>query len=258
MTTQACESTKKRLLIPIFARAIRAQKSKAVYDAFMQPIETEAIVLKVVPYKERDAILTLFSLEEGLTKLFCKGRSRPQPRDLALQTALTHARFIYSKGKRDLGQMRGGEILNQHLKLRSSYEKLQVAEEMSHALLQVLNPENPTPALFALFLASLRMVQTLEHPENLLSVFLLKILRYEGLWQESANCSICNDSNPTYRYGGARFCKTCALQGSLECSADDEALLEKLLYSRQLEEIEQLTVTSSPKVLFEQSTSSLV
>ena len=195
------------------------------------------IVLSTLSLKESDQILTLFS-PEGLLKIFVKRRR------LTLATLLTEGEFVFELGRGDLVRFRDGTILDQHLSLRERLESLEVAGELTQAVLRSQWQGKSSPRLYALFRHLLQKIPHIEAPQKLVSLFLLKVLRHEGELQLSGGCSVCG-SAPTHRYGGERFCSLDAPRGSLEVSDEEEKRLEHLAQTRSLESVEELPLAQA-------------
>ena len=96
--------------------------------------KVEAIVLKSIPFQEKNRILTIFSKEEGLLSLIVKKISSPHL--LALTTPFCVGEFLYKKGRGDLFSFRDGTIYDSLSFLRNNFESLQAASSMARAILK--------------------------------------------------------------------------------------------------------------------------
>ncbi len=188
--------------------------------------QIEAIVLQSIPFKEYDRILTLFS-PQGMLKLIAKGRKKDYLHLNALTSPLTHGEFHYTQGRKDLHKLSEGSVLRQNLKIRDRYETLTTAEKMIRALFKSQWPGKAAPKLFSLF------AQFLDHlpkslPETLYTVFLLKILRHEGVLELKAPLEACS------RLGGERHPPNQPPPSALPFTEEEEQLLTELSLSRSL------------------------
>lgn len=189
--------------------------------------QIEAIVLHAFPFKEYDRILTLLS-PQGLLKLFVKCKKRDYLHFAALCSPLTHAEFHYRPGRKDLHTLSEGTILTQHIHIRERYETLKAAEGMVQALLRSQWPGKAVPKLYLLFLLFLDQLPSSKDPGTLATIFLLKILKHEGLLQ------LCTPA-ATYRFGGERFSsRREAPLGAHSFSEKEEGQLSELALSRSL------------------------
>lgn len=193
-------------------------------------LQSEAIVLQAIAFKEYDRILTLFS-PNGLIKMFAKGKKNDF-HFAALTSPLTYAEFHYTPGRKELHRLHEGSIINQNLILRQKYEHLVAAEKMCAALLQSQFVGKAAPKLFLLFRLFIEQLSNIEDPTVLESAFLIKMMVHEGQLEFSL-------AEPTFRYGGERYVQKEAPPGSLAFSTDEEKALIKLAQCRSLEELRQ-------------------
>jgi len=158
----------------------------------MENHSVEGIVLKAVPYKESDFIVTLFTKEKGRLALYMRCTAKKRGGFSYLRTLLCRGEFVYKKGKHDLHLFLDGSYLNLHLPLRKSYPHLECAVKMSNALLKTQLPEGRGKRLYLLFAAFLNHLHLLYDPNSGWASFLLKLLKHEGmlnLEKESASFS---------------------------------------------------------------------
>lgn len=180
------------------------------------------VILSVLDFREKNRIATIFS-PEGLVKLVGQRSS--------LLTALTEGEFLFTEGRGDLGKLRDGTILDQHLRLRKRFESLEAAGKMAQAVLKTQWPGKEAPQLFHLFKTLLRLIPEVEQPEELTSIFLVKTMKHEGVLQLLDQCSYC-ERQPCKRFGGERFCQEHAPEGALELSEEEEKQLNQIAEER--------------------------
>src|ERR1700722_2098610 len=197
----------------------------------MNLIQLEAVVLQAILFREYDRILTLFS-PQGVLKLFVKGNKRDYLHLAALTSPLTHAEFHYSQGRKDLHRLSEGTILKQNLLIRASYTTLTAAEKMIQALLQSQWPGKPAPKLFYLFSLFLDQIPYPKEYSTLITIFLLKILKHEGVLQ------LCTSLQSAYRFSGERYSQIDAPPGALLFTGEEEELLTELALTRSLSHID--------------------
>ncbi len=199
----------------------------------------EGIVLSALPFKEHDKILTLFT-ESGLIKLFVKGSRKLNLQKNALCTPFTRGTYIYLPRPNSLHRFTDGTILDQHLFLRDSLDRLQTAEKMAQAVISTQWQNKPSPQLYHLF--SLFLEKSKPH---LLSAFLLKLMKHEGILELGR-------VEPTKRYQG----ELSNHPDAISFNETEEKHLQHLAGARNFEQLEVPTpdrfaqkITS----LFEQS-----
>lgn len=206
-------------------------------------IHTEGIVLKCMPFKEYDKIITLFTPEEGLLNLFVKGSRRSLLELIALTTPFTAAEYLYSKGNSTLGRFQEGALLNQHLKLRDSFSCLQAAEQLSCAISTSQWPGKPSPQLYMLFRLFLEKLPLVSFPSSLVAAFLLKILKADGSLQSDPLCSICHSAvEESFRFRGERFCRLDAPPEAFFFTPHEESLFSLLAHSRAFSDFLSLQI----------------
>jgi DNA repair protein RecO (recombination protein O) len=140
----------------------------------------KAIVLRTIPFKENQKILTLFSEESGIVSMILKGISPKNPAKLPFATLFTEADFSYSKKNSEILLFEEGEILDLHLHLRNNLSHLQTAFSMAKALLTSQFPGKPSPDLYALLSLFLKQIPSFPCQKALLGCFYLKVLKHEG------------------------------------------------------------------------------
>lgn len=197
-------------------------------------IHTEAIVIKQSIVKEKDILLTLFTPQSGLLKLYVKGKKGNAFAYQALMTPFTLGEYIYKPGKKDLGSYYDGSIIDQNLKLRERFELLEAAQYMGHALLQSQWIGKPSPQLYALFKIFLKKLPEASYPDTIFLSFLIKVLHHEGSLDFSPPCSCCQEK---YRFKGEVFCSKNAPLDAQSFSDIEEKALYFLACSRSFDDI---------------------
>jgi DNA repair protein RecO (recombination protein O) len=220
---------------------------------------TEGIVLNAILYKEYDRIITLFSSQLGLIKLFMKGTKKSHSLHSVLAAPFTIGEYYFSQGRGDLNRFQDGTLKTQNLRLRDSFECLQTASFMSDALLKSQWPGKPAPQLYYLFQNFLDKLPRIDQPRHLLPSFFLKLLRHEGLLHFSTTCSLCQTKlKEIFRYGGECFCCIHAPLGACLFNEEEEKKLLIFAYSRSFSEImnqaeEEESFEKKIRILFEQA-----
>lgn len=193
--------------------------------------QSEGIVLQSIPFKERDRILTLFTKEGGILKLFMKGKFAFQN---GLSERFTVGDFLYSQGKGEMFRFCDGSVVDQNLELRTSWEVLEMGEKMCSTLLKSQLPEKEAPELYGFLISFLKKIPLVPSLDTLWSAFLVKLLKHEGILQLDPHCSQCYEK-VSLRYGGERFCKLHAPRDSIEMTSMEEKHLERLYEERGFE-----------------------
>ncbi|MFZ0564770.1 MAG: DNA repair protein RecO [Chlamydiales bacterium] len=204
----------------------------------MTVLKTEGIVLQSTLFKDYDYIVQLFT-PEGLLKLFMKGKKRFQ--NHALISPLNVGEYLFTQGKSDLFRFHDGTVLKQNLRIRERLEALETAGKLIYAVLRSQWPPRAAPELYFLFRLLLEKIPTLKCSQPLIPLFLLKVLKHEGVLQLTNHCSACG--NPAnYRFGGACYCQNHAPQQAISFTSQEEEQLQQIANSRSLKEVASLKV----------------
>ena len=141
----------------------------------------EGLVLRSIDYKEREKIITLFTPTRGIISLFVKGISRKKNHLLTLTSPFTQGEYHFRIGNSDLYSFQDGTPLNAHLFLREKLSYLTAATQFIQALLTTQLPGKPAPFLYQLVLFYLNALPKFTDPIALISSYLLKVLKHEGV-----------------------------------------------------------------------------
>jgi DNA repair protein RecO (recombination protein O) len=204
----------------------------------MQAFRIEGIILQAIPFQDFDQILTVFTPEEGIIKMFVKRAFSSKNGKGTLTAPLSHAEFVCTAGKSDLYSCREISMYNQHLKLRESISTLEAATDFLQALLKSQLPQKPVPDLFKLLNIYLEKIPVCVDPYALAVSFRLKILRFEGLLGLGPICTQCEaplDHN--FAADGESFCQKHAPPYALEFTQTEAELIEVLAFSKNFSQL---------------------
>jgi len=217
----------------------------------MKECKTEGIILQSIPYQEHSRIATIFTPDHGLVKLMVKG-----DRNTRLTSPLTHVECVYTPKKNDLHNCREISIVDANLDLRTEMDLLDAACSMAKAVQRTQLPQKEAKTLFKLLNIYLQHLPKTTHPNLLLSSFLLKLLKHEGLLHFPSRCSVC-DSVAPYVCAGECFCESHAPPPSIQLSDEEVETMTVLTHSRSMEHL--LPIHVAPELqekietLFDQS-----
>lgn len=147
----------------------------------MEKTRAEGIVIRTLPFKDYDGILSLFTQDEGLIKLVVKGAFNSKNGKGSLTTPLSLVETIYTKGRSELYSCREIAMLNPHHNLRQNLATLEAACEMVHVIEATQLPGKVVPELYQLFLTYLKRLPEACDPACISTSFYLKTLNHEGL-----------------------------------------------------------------------------
>lgn len=158
----------------------------------METHKTEGVILRAVKYGEKDQILTVFTPESGLVKLFSRSQGT---RSFSRTSPLTRVEIVYSMGKGTLYPLQQATLLESYPALRQDYRTLQAGCGLLEAVRLSQFVGKSAAPLYLLLTLYLNRLQELPHPEVALMSFYLKILKYEGLLSSSPSLSLSEEES---------------------------------------------------------------
>ncbi len=216
-----------------------------LFFEFMSEERSEGIVLRAIPHKESDRILTLFTPDRGVMSLYVRGLSRTRPALVNLTTPLCRAEFVFRKGRSDLYRFIDGTILDMHLSLRKSYSLLEIGGKMALTILNSQLPGKSAEGLYILLTSFLKVLPKASHPETLWATFQLKFLKAEGLLAVAPTCLNCQKAPATRIVDGESRCVGCSDGMSFPFSQEEWEQLLLLFHVRQFQPLLYLELAPS-------------
>jgi DNA repair protein RecO (recombination protein O) len=175
----------------------------------------EAVVLKSVPMRGADRVLTLYSPVRGKFRAVAHGVDKPSSRKRGSVQPFTFGKFLLRRG-RDLDSLDQCEGVEYFKGLRQSLEGLSYASYLSE-LVDAFSPEGEvTPGIFELIMESFSLLGGENH-RLLARSFEMKLLCLAGYRPHLSCCAVCGAANPPGKIlfvpalGGV-VCRDCAGQ----------------------------------------------
>lgn len=211
----------------------------------MTKLHIQGIITQVVPFRNYDAILTLFTPEEGLVKFFHKGAYSPKKQGGASATApLSVVEVIYTKGRGEMHPCSEVHVLDHHLGLRGQLATLETACELIHTIMATQQQGKGAPDLYRLLLIYLSRLSTSAAPQTLAASFRLKLLRYEGLFAFLSHCSACAmELREAWVYQSEAYCRTHTPPEALSFTEEERGIVELLTFGRDMNQLAALEIT---------------
>ncbi len=215
-----------------------------------QPFQsTDGIILRVIPFRDYDQILTLFTQDAGMIKVIYKG-SRSKRRGVqGLCIPLTKVEVIY--------QERNSEIFNCHeMALVDSYHTLRqklIDLEVACDLLQTIAGSQllgkAAPQLYALLCFYLERIPQTPNPWILAMSFRLKLLKHEGVIAFPLMCSECGRVLVKSAYARETDwrCGDHQMAGSVLWEEEELQVMDRLTTCQKLSRADVLLCSSRPK-----------
>jgi len=164
-------------------------------------VESPAIVLKAVDFKESSKIVTLFSLKHGkvavLVRGFKKNKSR-YPGVMSYGSVITA--FYYYKQSRSVQTMKEAEMRVSTVKTQSDFTRLAVAMALLELINQVIQEGEPNEELYGFTESFLHWLnKSTESPRNLFPYLQLRVAELLGVGiQANLQPSASIQQNPLY------------------------------------------------------------
>lgn len=186
----------------------------------MEKICIQGVVIHALAFQEYDRIITVFTPQEGLLKLFVKGAFSSKKSQGASSSPLTLVEAICSKGRSELFSCRELNALNLFLDLRKDIATLEAACDLLRVVQATQMSGKAAPELYQLLLAFLGKLPQAPNPLAISASFRLKTLFYEGLLE-------------------------LPLEGNYRLTPEIAELIEALTLSRDFKELANLPVNAA-------------
>ena len=211
----------------------------------MTKLTIQGIITQVVPFRNYDAIITLFTPEEGIAKFFHKGAYSPKKHGGGgAVTPLSVVEVIYTKGRGDMHPCSEVNVIDHHIGLRGQLSTLETACDLIHTIMATQQPGKSAPDLYRLLLIFLSRLSTSATPHTLAASFRLKLLRYEGLFAFLSHCSACAvELREAWVYQSEAYCRSHTPPEALSFTEEERGIVELLTYGRDMNQLAALEIT---------------
>ena len=183
----------------------------------MALVKSEALILRVVMFRDTSKVITAYTADRGLVSLLCKGVRGARPRFGAALELFAQADLVYyQRDSRDLQLLSQATLLDPHLGLTRQPLRYAYGMAVLEFLLKVLAGQEPPGRLYTLSLRTLEVLGACS-PEVLAGVFRafeLKAVSFLGHRPELFVCVECGKEAD--RAPGAGFAPQ---QGGVVCAA---------------------------------------
>lgn len=142
---------------------------------------TEGIILRVIPFRDYDQILSIFTADAGLIKVFYKGGRGKRRSGEGLYIPLVKVEVIYREKRGEIFSCHEITLLDSFSFLRKKLADLEVACDLLQALMASQLVGKAATQLYALLCFYLEKIPSTLNPWILAMSFRLKLLKYDGL-----------------------------------------------------------------------------
>lgn len=206
-----------------------------------EEIHCQAIVLSSFNYRDYDCITTFYTDTHGIIKTIILGAKRPKSSKAAFCQPLTLLSLTYRPRKGDLHSFKEAKILDANLKIRDSFDALQVGIKLLNLVSKSQAPEEPSHRVFQLLASYLKKIPEFTNPWILSSSFVLKILILSGHWTLQSKCCRCKTPLEKFHFSSnSYYCSNCAPDSSLVFEAPEVQALSQLIQEKSFQALNQL------------------
>lgn len=202
---------------------------------------TEGVILRVIPFRDYDQILTLFTQDVGIIKVIYKG-SRSKRRGVqGLCSPLAKVEVIYREKRGEIFSCQEMALINPFSPLRKELHHLEVACDLLQVILASQLVGKAAPQLYALLCFYFEKIPQTLNPWTLALSFRLKLLRHDGLVAFPLVCSECRQILETdaYTYESEGWCLNHQPLGSQVWRQDELQKIYRLANCQSFREISE-------------------
>lgn len=158
----------------------------------MKILKVKGIVIKEIIYKETDKIITLMTDKLGKISCMAKGAKKNNSPLLASSQFLVYSEFLLYKGT-SYYYINSAEMLESFYSLKTDYEKLEKAYDITKVLNKVAYENHEAEDLLSLYLNTLFVIANKDKDfKYISSIFKLKSLCLAGYSPHIYKCSKCD------------------------------------------------------------------
>lgn len=154
-------------------------------------LSTQGIILKAIPFRDSDQILSLFTLDAGLIKVLCKGSRSKRQVKRGFYNPLTGVEIVYCEKRGEIFSCHEMNCVESFSYLRKELLFLEVACDLLKVILASQYVGKAAPQLYALLCFYLKKIPQAVNPWILATSFRLKLLNHDGLIAFPWICSEC-------------------------------------------------------------------
>lgn len=185
-------------------------------------VETEAVVLRAMKYRDTSKIVTLYSRRYGKIKIVAKGtRNQKTNKFGSSLEPMTHSSIVlYKKEHHDLHLLSKSEIVTPLKRLQEDSEKMYSGLALIELVNMVMHDEEENEPMFELLVNALRVIDgAAKNSINVLLTFMIQLFHHFGFGLDVESCTTChrNTGEHHFRFGMLRLS-----DGKFNCSECSE------------------------------------
>ncbi len=198
----------------------------------MSATKTQAFVLKTQDYRDTSLLATFYTRDHGKIRGIVKGIRDARARFSSTVEPFSLNEILFYKRKRggDLHLVTQIDLENLFPEVRNDLERLSYASYFIDLLNEIVETEEPNPAIFDLLHDSLLFLSSGASCKRTARIFEVKLFELLGLMPEIKACVVCQADSPDPAYFnvslGGIVCKTCSGSAGIPVSKGSLNFLE--------------------------------
>lgn len=175
---------------------------------------TEGIVLKTQEYAEADLVVTHFTRDRGIIKIFAKSPRKTKSRFGSSLEPLTHAKISLWGKEHTIPKITQSDIISTFQSLRENLQDFANVSKLAEILIFMLPEGIPNKRLFSLFLNTMKFIASFEQKQkdSIYLISQIRLLVELGYAPGLKGCGKCGTKSFDFYPGsGTILCKRCAL-----------------------------------------------
>lgn len=172
-------------------------------------LEVEGIVLRQVPYKEKDCMVTILT-KDGIRSFMARGIASPTSKNASSCNLFSTSIFSLSQ-KGNKFSLKQGKLISSHYELMTSLEKMSALELCVEASIRFLDENNDFAYAFLTRLIEL-LIKDFDS-KTLVAIYLAQIIKNSGYALEYKECVNCGSKQNIVKLSfneGGFLCSNCA------------------------------------------------
>lgn len=188
----------------------------------------EAIVLRVIPYGEKDRIVVLYTRQRGKLNAIAKGSRNPLTRLAPATQLFTHGRYFLAQG-RTFEVVTQARLLSSFERLRKDANSMAACAQCCEMLMKSVPDGEPDDRLFDDLLSALRLADRGADCETLLAAFIARLLLRLGYMPRLKRCVCCGnaigkrEADFSMEHGGV-LCEACSNMHGCDATLSQSAI----------------------------------
>lgn len=207
---------------------------------------TEGVILRAIPFRDHDHILSLFTRDVGLMKILYRGSRTSKGSKKCVCTPLSKVEVIYQEKRGEIFSCREMHSLDLFPDLRKNLHFLEVGCDLLHVISAAQMPGKASPSLYDLLLFYLKKIPFAAYPWVLSASFRMKMLLHEGVTSFPLACMECGLClvEEAFFCGNEIRCVQHRQMGSTILTAAELRLLAELALCKNFQEIASIQLSA--------------